>query len=241
MARTGLTERTHVLLGKHPKHLNTPEPALRSALNVPIRGLRLIESIAPDLERRLRASHKGRSHARIPWFSWAWLADAAQEALHDFALAALQRRGVPFNQATPSLGPRGATCWVLQDASGSEGGGGGAIYLDPDGSDPRWSFDSFTPEETAAHSTYHTEPKPEPKTTTGLPSGTHILSKLDTSTMSHTSEDTDLLLHSLMSLSVTTGGILSNPRFKHTVVQEISSELDLFRQELEAEHVMDEP
>ena len=47
-----------------------------------------------------------------------------------------------------------ATCWVLQDASGSEGGGGGAIYLNPDGSDPHWSFDSFTPEETAAHSTY---------------------------------------------------------------------------------------
>ena len=57
--------------------------------------------------------------------------------------------------------------------------------------------------------------------------------------MSHTSEDTDLLLHSLMSLSVTTGGILSNPRFKHTVVQEISSELDLFRQELEAETAKD--
>ena len=130
------------------------EPALRSALNVPIRGLRLIESIAPELERRLRASHKGRSHARIPWFSWAWLADAAQEALHDFALAALQRRGVPFNPTTPSLGSRNATCWVLQDASGSEGGGGGAIYLNPDGSDPHWSFDSFTPEETAAHSTY---------------------------------------------------------------------------------------
>ena len=57
--------------------------------------------------------------------------------------------------------------------------------------------------------------------------------------MSHTSEDTDLLLHSLRSLSVTTGGSLSNPRFKHTVVQEISSELDLFRQELEAETAKD--
>ena len=112
------------------------EPSLRAALNVPIRGLRLIESIAPDLERKLRASHKGKSHARVPWFSWAWLADAAQEALHDFSLAALQRRGVPFNPATPSLGSRGSTCWVLQDASGSEGGGGGAVYLNPDGSDP---------------------------------------------------------------------------------------------------------
>ena len=68
-------------------------------------------------------THKGKSHARVPWFSWAWLAEAAQqEALHDFSLAAPQRRGVPFNPATPSLGSRASTCWVLQDASGSEGG-----------------------------------------------------------------------------------------------------------------------
>jgi len=57
--------------------------------------------------------------------------------------------------------------------------------------------------------------------------------------MPHSSEDTDLLLHSLRSLSVTTGGSLANPRFKHTVVQEVSAELDLFRQELEAETTKD--
>jgi len=130
------------------------EPSLRAALNVPIRGLRLIESIMPSLERKLRASHKGKSRARVPWFSWAWLPAPAQEALHDLSLAAMQRRGVPFNPARSTLGTRHATCWVLQDASGSEGGGGGAVYLNPDSGDPHWSYDAFTPYETAQHSTY---------------------------------------------------------------------------------------
>ena len=139
----------------------TTEPWLRSALNVPLRSLRVLEAIYPRLEREYRAS-KRRSKF-VPWFSWTYLDDSAQGALLDFVAGAQHRRGVPFNESDPTPGVEGRpVVWVVEDASGSEGGGGGAVYITAggvptqvDGVLPRiaWSYDQFSPELTAASST----------------------------------------------------------------------------------------
>ena len=65
-----------------------------------------------------------------PWFSWTYLDDSAQGALLDFVAGAQHRRGVPFNESDPTPGVEGRpVVWVVEDASGSEGGGGGAVYI----------------------------------------------------------------------------------------------------------------
>lgn len=142
------------------------EPWLRSALNVPLRSLRVLESLYPRLEREYRASK--RRHKGVPWFSWTYHDPKAQAALLDFAAGAALRRGVPFNQTDSTPGAEGrSTIWIIQDASGSEGGGGGALYMPVTGADLlppgeltgpgetplRWSYDAFDTDQTAASST----------------------------------------------------------------------------------------
>jgi len=156
--------RLRELIGKAMFVLQT-EPHLRPALNLPIRALRIMESVDPAKERAYRNSSRFRSgrtgkdkhgFAKCPWFSWTYFSAAAQAALLDLAVGALARSGVPFNPSVPALGAEGRLpCWVLQDASGQAGGGGGAIYLDPDDySTAQWSYDSFTEAELSNHSTY---------------------------------------------------------------------------------------
>ena len=148
------------IIGKTMFVLQT-EPHLRPGLNMPIRALRILESVSPDKERAYRSSHhKARKDrhgfSKCPWFSWAYFSDDAQRAFLDLSSAALDRTGVPFNPAVPSLGAAGRpACWVLQDASGQDGGGGGALYLDPRVPTAiQWSYDRFTPGQLEHHSTY---------------------------------------------------------------------------------------
>jgi hypothetical protein len=152
--------RLRELIGKTMFVLQT-EPHLRPGGNLPIRALRILESVCPDkqrayLSRKPGERRSGRKPTKCLWFSWAYFPEAAQSALLDLAQGALPRSGVPFNPAVPSLGSDGRpTCWVLEDASGQDGGGGGAVYLDPrDPSTLAWSYDQFTPAELKNHSTF---------------------------------------------------------------------------------------
>ena len=137
------------------------EDGLRSAMNVPIRCLAVVSATAPKLEAAFRKAHPRPRRDRYglpiyPRFRRCYLDPAAQTALMDMALAASRRRGSPFNPATISMGDGDRRIlWILQDASGSEGGGGGAVYLDP--SRPRlarWSYEPFTQLEARGHSTF---------------------------------------------------------------------------------------
>lgn len=161
------------------------EPHLRSSLNLPLRTLKLIEAVAPSFEKHFRRARRDRHGLPIlPTFVWAYFDVIAQEALRDMALGALLRKGIPFNPARGRLGADAERplLYILQDASGSVGGGGGALYLDPTEScppnpppsparlfgpppraeenapgllpAPAWSFDVFTPEEQSQHSTF---------------------------------------------------------------------------------------
>ncbi len=136
------------------------EHGLRSALNVPIRALAVVHAVAPALEARFRRTNPRVRRDRRgfpvhpPWRR-CFFDTAAQTALLDMALGALPRAGTPFNPAVPSLGTTRRAVWLLQDASGSEGGGGGAVFLDPrDPGQARWSYDAFSATEAQRHSTY---------------------------------------------------------------------------------------
>jgi hypothetical protein len=143
------------------------EPWLRSALNVPLRSLRVLEALYPSLERAYRNSKRRGGH--VPWFSWTYFDLKAQDAMLDFIQGARSRRGLPFNPSDPTPGSGGRPAvWVVEDASGSDGGGGGAIYV-PAPSDEGclmpgpmpftratpvwWSYDAFSAQLTAASST----------------------------------------------------------------------------------------
>ena len=92
-------------------------------MNVPIRCLAVVSAIAPKLEATFRKAHPRPRRNRhglpiYPRFRRCYLDPAAQTALMDMALAALQRRGSPFNPATISMGDGDRRIlWVLQDAS----------------------------------------------------------------------------------------------------------------------------
>ena len=79
------------------------------------------------------------------------------------------------------------------------------------------------------------EPANQPNKAAAAASGIHSLDRLDTPAIL----PIDQLLHSLMILSLTADGAISDPLFKHTVVQEMTAEVDQFRQELEAETTKD--
>ena len=97
-------------------------------------------------------------------FNYAYFDKPAQVALSEMAAGAIQRIGVPFNPARPTLGsnPDREVVYILQDASGSEGGGGGALYLDPSEAPPLAPLPQTVSELVEAHSTEVSQPLPAP-------------------------------------------------------------------------------
>ena len=180
------TDELRTVVGKAMYVVQT-EPHLRGALNLPLRSLKLVEAVAPLRESNARHSRSFQRRDRqgqpiMASFNYAYFDKPAQVALSEMAAGATQRIGVPFNPARPTLGsnPDREVVYILQDASGSEGGGGGALYLDPAEAPPpaplprtlselveahseevsqplpapAWSYDGFSPEEQRQHSTY---------------------------------------------------------------------------------------
>ena len=132
------------------------EPHLRPGLNRPIQSLK-DSSLVPVTAKHKRTrstvfDRNLRSHKR----SRTFFPEEAQADFRQMAFAIQPRSGVPFNQVVSNIGsgPRQA-CWILEDASGQAGGGGGAVFLDPaDLSVALWAYDPFQPDELAVHSTF---------------------------------------------------------------------------------------
>ena len=147
------------VIGKGMFVLQT-EPHLQPVMNNPVRSLKLSSLLAARVPQRLRGKqvplHRKAKFGAVSSRSRTRFPKAAQADLKQLALGILPRTGLPFNPVVSSIGSgtRNA-CWILEDASGQLGGGGGAVFLDPLEPDSvLWSYDEFTPAEIEHHSTF---------------------------------------------------------------------------------------
>ena len=105
------------------------EPWIRAYLNPQTHALKLLNALYPAALAANRANKKKTGTGVIPWFTWMFYGDAAQQAMRKFVNEARKLRGTPFNalRPTPGADSRPVT-WIMEDASGKETGGGGALY-----------------------------------------------------------------------------------------------------------------
>ena len=132
------------------------EPHLRPGLSRPIRSLK-DSSLVPVTAKRKRPRDTSLGRKRqSDRSSRTFFPVEAQADFQHMAFAVQSRTGVPFNQVVSDIGSgQRQACWILEDASGQTGGGGGAVFLDPvDPSLALWSYDPFQPDELAVHSTF---------------------------------------------------------------------------------------
>jgi len=113
-------------------YIAVTETSYRHLLNGPVRPLKLLNSLYPELERQYRTNPKRHGPAKIPWFSWLYFDTAAQQDLLLYAKMVKRRNGHIFSPLpnTPGIDDR-QVIWIMNDASGKPTGGGGAIFWDP--------------------------------------------------------------------------------------------------------------
>ena len=150
------------------------EPHLRAALNLPIRALRLVEAVASATSRQ----RDKRGFLVLPQHYRAYLDHPAQDALLAMVAGAELRAGLPFNPARHRIVATSSrpAVYILEDASGSLGGGGGALFIDPAESlpgqvppfpAPLWSYHQFSSLESQNHSTFLEGFDSQPKSQAG--------------------------------------------------------------------------
>ena len=112
------------------------EPWIRAFLNPQTHALKLLNALYPIELTANRKSGRKSGVGVIPWFTWMIYGTAAQQAMREFVARAREQRGTPFNtlRAVPGANER-RVAWIMEDASGKDTGGGGAMYWQPSAPD----------------------------------------------------------------------------------------------------------